>query len=324
MGKASTIEWTDHTFNGWIGCQHATVAGDVDEMCRNCYAEVGTMARVKRSRGLPLWGENAHRHRTSVAYWKQPLTWNRAAHVAGVRARVFSNSLSDVFEDRRDLDPMRADLFELIERTPHLDWLLLSKRPENMNRLVPETWRSGWPNNAWAGTSTGTQAAADLRIGELLQVPARVRFLSMEPLLAPVFLRQLWYQGKKIDALKSMDMRRLGGPSNRIASIDWVIVGGESGPHARPCDLGAVRTIVADCKAAGVPVFVKQLGAVPIPQKPPTGPNDMTGRRVFMWQSATTLEQRLALRLVDKKGGGNPAEWPEDLSVREFPAGGAR
>lgn len=133
MGVTTGIAWTDHTFNPWIGCAH------VSPGCDHCYAEAGTSARIARGRGLPLWGEGAARQVTSPDYWKQPLRWDRAAAKEGVRRRVFCASLADVFEDRRDLDAARCALWDMIEQTPNLDWLLLTKRPQNVLRLAPTT-----------------------------------------------------------------------------------------------------------------------------------------------------------------------------------------
>jgi hypothetical protein len=179
---------------------------------------------------------------------------------------VFCASLADVFEDRPELIEPRRRLAGLIRDTPHLDWLLLTKRPGNARRMIPEMWAAGagWPRNYWVGASVEDQERADERIPELLEVPAPVLFLSIEPLLGPIEFATL-------------------------AGVSWVIVGGESGPKARPCDLGWIRSIIGQCRSAGVAPFVKQLGGRPI-----------------------------GLRLTDRKGG-EPAEWPEDLRVREFP-----
>ena len=177
----SKIEWCHHTFNPWIGC------AKVSQGCANCYAEELMDTRYGRAN----WGVDGTRVRTSDAYWRKPLAWNRKARIEGVRYRVFCASLADVFEDREDLEEWRDDLFNLISATPNLDWLLLTKRPENVNRIVGESrgdcyWieeSAGKGNgNIWIGTSVENQEQADKRIPELLKIPARVRFLSMEPL----------------------------------------------------------------------------------------------------------------------------------------------
>lgn len=172
----------------------------------------------------------------SPAYWKQPEKWNREAKRDGVRRRVFCASLADVFEDRPDLVSPRARLFRLIEECDALDWLLLTKRPENMLRLAA-VWCGKWPANVWAGTTVEDQRRADERIPELLRVPAVVRFLSCEPLL------------------EAVDVSNSG--------IDWIIVGGESGRGARDFHLDWADDIVKQCRGIGAAPFVKQMGAVP-------------------------------------------------------------
>ena len=281
MGADSKIEWTDHTFNAWIGCTK------VSDGCKHCYAEVQTFPRVQRGKGIELWGANAKRHRTSPANWKQPLAWNREAESSGIRRRVFAQSLSDTFEDRRDLDAWRADLFALIESTPWLDWLLLTKRPENMVRLAP--WKA-WPRNVWAGCTVEDQQRADERIPHLLRVPAAVRFVSVEPLLGPIIFRgRHWFDCNS-------------DPTS--GGIGWAIIGGESGNGARPCDLAWIRSFIAWCEAAAVPVFVKQLGAQPVDGK-------------FYGYADDPARP---LRLRDRKGG-DWSEWPADLRRREWPRG---
>ena len=195
MAKDSKIEWTHHTFNPWWGCTK------VSPGCKHCYAETWA-----RRTGRAIWGNAAPRRELSDAYWKQPIAWNGEAARAGKRARVFCASMADVFEDRRDLDRHRARLWPLIEATPHLDWLLLTKRPQNMRKLAP--WDGAWPANVWAGTTAENQRWADKRIPVLLEVPARIHFISAEPLLGPVEVSR-WL------ALK---------PGRRL---DWVIAGGE-------------------------------------------------------------------------------------------------
>lgn len=300
MGAETKIQWTDHTFNPWIGCHK------VSEACKHCYAEVETFPRVQRGRGLELWGADAGRHVTSEANWRKPLAWDRDAAASGVRRRVFCASMADVFEDRDDLAPLRGRLWELIGRTKHLDWLLLTKRPEHVRASVP--WGRQWPFNVWLGTTVENQKRAEERIPHLLATHARVKFLSCEPLLEKLDLTHVGeYRGEPLSALDE-----IVGLMER-PRVDWVIVGGESGPKARPFDLAWARSIVRQCRDVGVPVFVKQLGEVPIPEQA-----DMSGRRIWMWASRENLAQRLALKLDDPKGG-DPDEWPSDLRVRQFP-----
>jgi len=241
MAENSEISWTDHTFNPWLGCTR------VSDGCKNCYAETLMDKRF----GKVQWGPQGTRQRTSGANWKKPLAWDREAKKEGRRYRVFCASLADVFEDRAELEGWRADLLRLIEQTPNLDWLLLTKRPENVNRMIEratglsdsEMWLYANPHVA-VGTSVENQQAADERIPHLLEVPATVRFLSMEPLLGPVTLNLPFYSGSL-------------WPGD---GIGWVIVGGESGPSARPMHPRWVRSIRNECVAAGVPFHFKQWG----------------------------------------------------------------
>lgn len=237
MGEKTGISWTHHTFNPWMGCVKVSPA------CANCYAERETLRW-----GKELWGSDAPRQVTSDSYWKQPLRWNREAEKAGERRRVFCASLADVFEDRRDLDEHRTRLWNLIEETPGLDWLLLTKRPENVAKLAPSLWLPGiatgsggaWPEHVWLGTTVESQEWANRRIPALVKIPARVRFLSCEPLLGPI------------------DLTPWLGDWQARAAIKWVIVGGESGPRSREMKDEWVRSILAQCKASLVPFFMKQ------------------------------------------------------------------
>lgn len=249
MGAESKIEWTHHTFNPWRGCTKVSAG------CKHCYAE--TMSG-RNPAVLGVWGPKGTRVVAAESYWRQPLKWNAAAAAAGERHRVFCASLADVFEgvdtmprsEFPKVDTARERLWELIEQTPNLDWLLLTKRPENVNWFVPTAWIvSGFPPNVWIGTSVEDQAAADERIPHLLKVPARVRFLSCEPLLGPVDLEQA-------GAIES------AGPAwaGYNAHIEWAIVGGESGGNARPMVNRWARSLRDQCVAASVPFFFKQHG----------------------------------------------------------------
>jgi protein gp37 len=257
MGKDSKIEWTHHTFNPWTGCTK------VSPGCTHCYAEAWA-----RRTGVVKWGPDGERRRTSESSWRQPAKWNREAIEAGLRRRVFCASLADVFEDRPELDAWRRDLARLIWETPHLDWLLLTKRPENARQMTYEMWfpDAAWPGNYWVGCTVENQEYADRRIPELLKVPASVRFLSVEPLLGPVDLSP--YLARR-------------------AGIDLVIVGGESGPGARPMHPRWARTIRDQCRAAGVPHHFKQWG-----EWAPVGDDTPRGVR---------------LAYVHERGGSTPA-----------------
>ncbi|AJY12607.1 phage Gp37/Gp68 family protein [Burkholderia dolosa] len=256
MSENTKIEWCDHTFNPWEGCQK------VGPGCDHCYAETRN-ARFAGGTAVN-WGPGAPRRRTSSANWRKPLAWN-AAHAEffaahGRRQRVFCASLADVFDNA--VSPIwRADLFELIKRTPHLDWLLLTKRIGNAREMIQTSieflmdadreWP--WPN-VWLGATIVNQTEADRDIPKLLAVTARVHFLSMEPLIGPVDLTSsgaVWsdMNGNIVDA-----------PSRGLRSVDWVIVGGESGPHARPMHPDWARSLRDQCAAAGVPFLFKQWG----------------------------------------------------------------
>ena len=304
MTENTRIEWADMTFNPWIGCTR------ISPGCDHCYAE----AHASRF-GTAEWGPGKPRHRTRAANWKQPLKWNaqpfvecmscgwrgearkarlfenppgfhppapsaRACPGCGfftllaTRARVFCASLADVFDNEAPTD-WRRDLYALIERTPNLDWLLLTKRVGNARAMLNECafgrWNEAPLPNMWLGATVVNQEEADRDIPKLLAVPAAKRFLSMEPLLGPV---DLITDGLMFDACRwcsdcSPDpdtgavehCRRCEwtGKSDE-AGIDWVIVGGESGPHARPMHPQWARSLRDQCVAAGVPFFFKQWG----------------------------------------------------------------
>ena len=340
MAENSKIEWTDHSFNPWRGCQK------VSSGCKNCYAETLINGRMQSDfSGL--------RTVLSEAGWREPLKWNRLAATdscpycgcydlgpccdgsvgcngcerfftphRGPRPRVFL-SLCDPFEgwdgpmvdhkgDRLfwanpgaattngewvdepnmsgDEEPVtmndvRGRLFKLIDSTPNLDWLLLTKRPENIPKTWPDLpgcWEGEAPytrSNVWLGTSVENQEMAIKRVTKLMEASpmAAKLFLSCEPLLGPVDLSP-W----------------CGGPSPDIA---WCIAGGESGRNARPCNIEWIRSLRDQCREANVPFFCKQLGSRP----------EHYGD-----------EDPRSLALKDRKGG-NLEEWPEDLRVREFP-----
>ena len=258
------IEWTatpmpggtlmpGYTFNPWQGCTKKSPG------CKNCYAE----AMTKRFIGDGFWGPQGKRKFQSDDYWKKPITWNTKAEKLGVGLKVFCGSMCDVFEIHQDkdisirLNKARFNLCALIDYTPNLDWLLLTKRPENIMRLGWTPGYFGLINHAWLGTSVENQEMADLRIPELLKIPAKVRFLSCEPLLEEINLR-------KYLAKWDMDTIHFGG--DKIQLINWVIVGGESGPRKRPFNPDWARSLRDQCKEAGVPYFMKQINKIdPIP-----------------------------------------------------------
>lgn len=244
MAKDSSIEWTHHTFNPWWGCTK------VSPGCKNCYAE--TFAhRI----GQDLWGPRAARRFFGEAHWREPIKWNAAALHHRHRRRVFCASMADVFENRSELDPARSRLWKLIEDTPGLDWLLLTKRPERVAKMAP--WGVTWPTNVWIGTTVENQKWGDKRIASLLALPATVRFLSCEPLLGPLDISR-WLIGSR--------------------RVDWVIAGGESGHSARPMNPEWARTLRDQCKRAGVPFHFKQWGH----WRPEDATVDAARRRITM------------------------------------------
>ncbi|KWE70510.1 hypothetical protein WL77_11935 [Burkholderia ubonensis] len=268
MAENSMIEWTDHTFSPWIGCTK------VSPGCDHCYAEHLMDTRMHRV----VWGPRGERVRTSASTWRQPVRWNArhaeffAAH--GRRQRVFCASLADVF-DNAVADAWRADLFDLIWNTPHLDWLLLTKRIGNAGRMIERALQlagrgvnTPWPwANVWLGATIVNQAEADRDIPKLLAVPARVRFLSMEPLLGRARLDAIrsrdWDEDLLVNVLTGYGITspRQEEPHRVInETIDWVIAGGESGPGARPMHPEWAADLRDQCARAGVPFLFKQHG----------------------------------------------------------------
>ncbi|MBB5428789.1 protein gp37 [Paraburkholderia atlantica] len=265
MSENSKIEWTDHTFNSWECCQK------VGPGCDHCYAET---RNARFAGGTPInWGPGAPRRRTSAANWRKPLLWNAqhdeffATH--GRRQRVFCASLADVFDN--EVDPLwRRDLFELIERTPNLNWLLLTKRIGNVSDMVARARSRDWlagRDNVWLGATVVNQAEADRDIPKLLAVPARVRFLSMEPLLGPVSFEGMF---------AGSDWR---DHTNALEALDWMIVGGESGHGARPMHPDWARSLRDQCASAEVPFFFKQWGEWAPGSNPSRQPMDRVGKK---------------------------------------------
>lgn len=257
MSENSKIEWTDHTFNPWEGCQK------VGPGCDHCYAEA---RNARFSGGTAInFGPGAPRRRTNPATWAMPRRWNAQADAFmaqhGRRQRVFCASLADVFDNA--VEPQwRADLFALIRNTPNLDWLLLTKRIGNVPAMVSII--PGWlPDNVWLGATIVNQAEAERDIPKLLAVPANKRFLSMEPLLGPVDLTVIDINGDcEIYPLHGTTqcVNEEHEPAPDLPALDWVIVGGESGPGARPMSIQWARELRDQCVNAGVPFLFKQWG----------------------------------------------------------------
>lgn len=332
MGENTKIAWCDDTFNFGIGCECAIQpSGKPHPGCVNCYAKAQNEFRrwVRGPDGEAAWGPAAPRKVTSDDTWAKPARWARAAARAGTRRKVFCASLADV------LDPawppqVLARLWELIRDTARicrscsksagicdcvvpddtvdggLDWLILTKRPERW-AAVPEDVRP----LVWLGTSISDQATADEWVPRLLGAQGfALRFLSVEPLVGPVDLeRWLWMAGPSSAGpfVDGLGRRRGGGGCGGqtltcvpTRDISWVIIGGESGPKARTCDVDWIRAVVQQCRAAGVAPFVKQLGAYAVDSISEFG--DTTGDML----------------LYDDSHGGDPSEWPEPFP-REFP-----
>jgi len=252
MSANTKIEWADHTFNPWIGCTK------VGPGCDNCYAKADFEDRKHRV----TWGAGQARSRTKT--WGDPVRWNKQHLSFGIKhgrkQRVFCASLADVF-DNEVSENWRIDLFSLIEETPNLDWLLLTKRIGNASRMVPWSACSEPFANVWIGATICTQEEADRDIPKLLAVPAAQRFVSMEPLLGPVDLGLCdCDMGSRPgpNGLGGVTCSRCNGGGGRM--LDWVIVGGESGPNARPMHPDWVRSLRDQCQAAGVPFLFKQWG----------------------------------------------------------------
>ena len=266
----TNIEWATHTFNPWEGCQK------VGPGCDNCYAE----ARNKRFGGgvAVNWGPGAPRRRTSAANWRKPLAWN-ANHNAffaenGYRQRVFCSSLADMFDNAVDPE-WRDELFKLILATPNLDWLLLTKRIGNVGNMlpVPFDFDKHYPN-VWIGATIVNQDEADRDIPKLLAVPAAKRFLSMEPLLGPVDLHLQREQPCTMCVSWNCELHGMPADPPCLRRVDWVIVGGESGPGARPMHPDWPRSLRDECHEAGVPFMFKQWGEW-LPVYKPTDADDV-------------------------------------------------
>lgn len=219
------IGWCHHTHNHWQGCSHRSPG------CKFCYAETLMDKRYKRVE----WGAGKPRLRSKKATRQRPYTWNRNAQKLGIRQRVFAASLSDVFDEEVD-QSWRAELFEMVRETTCLDWLMLTKRPENIVDMLPPDWDDGW-DNVWLGTSCENQEMTDLRVPILSAIPAKIRFVSAEPLIGPVQL-----------------------PEKH--NIDWVIAGGESESlaNARPMNIDWARSLRDQCEAQELSFFFKQTG----------------------------------------------------------------
>lgn len=251
MGYRTNIDWTDHTWNPWQGCHK------VSQGCEHCY-----MYREKTRYGQ----DPSTVVRSSRATFEKPLSWHRTV-VAQARGGlvpkpelVFACSWSDFFVT--EADPWRDEAWDIIRRTPYLTYQLLTKRVENIAARLPADWGAGW-RNVWLVASAENQAAADERLPLLLQTPAAVRGVSVEPMLSGMDLtRYVFDRGKEIGRLMygPAVYNREQAESVVCPSLDLVICGGESGPDARPMHSAWPRGLRDQCKAAGVPFWFKQWG----------------------------------------------------------------
>lgn len=315
----TSIEWTSGP-NGELGYTFNPVRGcfKVSPECKNCYAE----ERDNRYEGGKHWGPAPHTPRIvrAEAGWREPVIWDREAAEAGQRRKVFCASLADVMEDHPTWVEPRLRLFKLIASTPHLDWLLLTKRPENFARFLP--WMAElpgfifggvpWPN-VWLGTTAGTQEMANLRIPVLQRTPAVVHFVSIEPQLEHIDLTTLLtckecggtgIQKEEHDYGASEELGCMGCAGGTQLGVDWVICGGESGNNARPFNVDWARSLRDQCARFRVPFFMKQFG-----------------RRTLMRPAEVGGDPELApmVFFMRKKESGTPGTRPADLWVRQWP-----
>lgn len=321
MGESTAISWTDHTFNPWWGCTR------VSEGCRNCYAEIF----AKRT-GTTAWGPGVPRRFFGEQHWNEPLRWDRLARAAGVRRRVFCASMADIFDPEVPAFE-RHKVWKLIEATPNLDWLLLTKRPHAALDMVPEN-RATIASRVQLGTTVENQDAANDRIPSLVLLGRRWGverlFLSCEPLIGPVDLHQtlaFWGTGAIPGQCVDIDGDSWHRPESppcphcgHRMRVGWVIIGGESGPGARPCALEWIEALVKQCRQAGAAPFVKQLGAYSVSEQRTAPAEAMSHPELLTpWDRAPNGEVwawRAGLR--DRKGG-DIEEFPADLRIREFP-----
>lgn len=276
MGADTTIEWTTHTWNPWQGC------AKVSPGCDHCY-----MFSDKRRYGQD----------PETVVRSKPPTFSAPLKIREP-GMVFTCSWSDWFI--RDADDWRAEAWDIIRRTPHLTYQILTKRPSRMKHCLPPDWGAGY-SNVWLGVSVESQEHGR-RVTTLLETPAHKRFVSAEPLLGPLSLGCIpWSASNRgyVNALTGVtefpEVAATPHGAPPIRPLDWVIVGGESGDHSRPFDVAWARSLVKQCQKSGVAVFVKQLGARP-------------------------FEAGAPVQIRTRKGG-DLEDLPEDLRVREFPRG---
>ena len=237
--KDTKIEWCKHTFNPWVGCS-AVSAG-----CEKCYARVREEGRFHR--------DFSARRRTTAGNWRQPVLWNKAAKAAGKMETVFCGSMCDWLDEKADAN-WRLDLWALIQATPNLFWLLLTKRPEKYKHLT----RGYLPPNVGIGLTVENQAAAEVRMPLLMEIPAVLRFVSVEPMLEKVDLMPWLRLRKRSELLAGWMDREPTAFETVMPAVGWVICGAETGPGARPMDMGWAQDLERQCGMAMVPFFFKK------------------------------------------------------------------
>jgi protein gp37 len=311
MGENTKIEWAHHTFNPWVGCTKVSFA------CDNCYAE----GWAKRTGQGDLW--QGSRRRTAESNWRQPLKWNRQAEAEGVRHRVFCASLADVFDNQVPAD-WRADLWALIRDTPKLEWLLLTKRPQNIVKMVKAI--GFMPANVAFGTTIENRKAVEQRLGHLIVAAGlRPRFLftSCEPLLGDLGDLSPWMKGNPYPQQLGpgeqwKDGFRIGADGTaQIPGIAWWISGGESGPHARPMHPVWERSVRDQCSRYGAAFLKKQWGEfLPDDQLSPALPyGSMLGKHPSGW-----FADQMAYWRVGKHAAGRLLDGVEHNGFPEVPA----
>lgn len=309
MGETTGIKWCDHTWNPWEGCTK------VSPGCAHCYAET----RANRW-GTAEWGDHAPRR---ISKNDDPVRWDRKAKADGVRRKVFSLSLGDWLERRPDLVEPRARLAAMVQSCQNLDFLLLTKRIENIDLASDafgwDVLKHGLPPNVWPGVTAENQECANRRVPKLLKIPASKRFVSYEPAIGPVDWSD-WLGRVHEDTIGAVNADQsipdaAGVPFHDpwMKGLDWLIVGGESGHDARPFDIDWARDAVRQCRLAGVPVFIKQMGARPFDSLLAWKAN---GRR----EPSLRYALDVASLVLRHKSGADPSEWPAGLRVQEFPS----
>jgi protein gp37 len=334
---STAIEWTDETWNPVVGCTQ------ISKGCGHCYAKQIHDNRHKAA----LAGKAVHPQYLKPFEHVQlmPERLTRPLHWRKPR-RTFVNSVSDLFHEDVP-DEFLDKVFAIMQASPRHTFQVLTKRPARMQDYVAGAelrveamgealaeemdWchaneDAAWPlPNVWLGVSVENQEAADDRISLLQQTPAAIRFLSCEPLLGPVDLTEVafgteWSNGEERPARVSCleaSAPVVADGHLELAGIDWVIVGGESGAKARPCDVEWITLIVADCDLNGVPCFVKQLGAVPIESEQTWRAREFA--RVLSVKNRKRVPEGFVGWAMGDKKGGDPLEWPLELRVRQFP-----